>query len=418
MSVQRDPRRPSDSILITGTRVMISEVVIEEERLASWLGEISPDERVREFVDIVRLGLALKLNNQIRELNESLKHTTEATLEHLAARMQTSIVEMEGKLKATNQGLDQLLSQNVTGDNSKLRVTMSQAFEEMRQGLVHTRHELVQALDPRNTESIGAQLEERLRTYIQNLAQTNINPKLDAVTQAVVRLETALAGQERLKKERQKGHGKGADYEVDLLESIQDYALPSSMLVRRVADEKGVNGSKDGDLVIDYDGQTLVTIECKDAKTSKLDQLDSAIVGRRARIGIMAFKEPSGPAAHMDQGTARIVGNNKILLVWNPEHDDPALLTAVIGLSLLLAQRMAEADNRSQEDQATIDVSRAQGALEVMVEKLDIVAEVIHHFDLIRSNADKGQKAVEKLKREIGAQATAVAVALGLDQTD
>jgi hypothetical protein len=90
----------------------------------------------------------------------------------------------------------------------------------------------------------------------------------------------------------------------------------------------------------------------------------------------------------------------------------------VIGLSLLLAQRMAEADNRSQEDQATIDVSRAQGALEVMVEKLDIVAEVIHHFDLIRSNADKGQKAVEKLKREIGAQATAVAVALGLDQTD
>lgn len=110
MSVQRDPRQSSEPILVAGMRVMISELVIEEERLASWLGEISPDERVREFVDIVRLGLALKLNNQIRDLNESLKHTTEATLEHLAARMQTSIVEMEGKLKAANQGLDQLLS--------------------------------------------------------------------------------------------------------------------------------------------------------------------------------------------------------------------------------------------------------------------------------------------------------------------
>lgn len=418
MSVQRDPRQSAEPILVAGTRVMISELVIEEGRLASWLGEISPDERAREFIDIVRLGMALKLNNQIRELNESLKHTTEATLDHLAARMQTSMVEMEAKLKAANQGLDQLLSQNVTGDNSKLRVTMSQTFEEMRQGLVQTRHDLVQALDPRNTESIGAQLEERLRTYIQNLAQTNINPKLDAVAQAVGKLETALAGQERLKQERRRGHSKGMDYEVELLEAIQDYALPSSMLVRRVADEKGVNGTKDGDIVIDFDGQTLVTIECKDSKTSKLEQLDSAIVGRRAKLGIMAFKEPSGPAVHMEQGSARIVGNNKILLVWNPDSDAPALLTAVIGLSLLLAQRMWDADSRSQDDRVVINMGEAQGALEVMVEKLDLVSEVIRHFDLIRTNADKGQKVVEKLKKEIVLQATAVANALAIDLSD
>lgn len=292
---------------------------------------------------------------------------------------------------------------------------MSQTFEEMRQGLVQTRHDLVQALDPRNTESIGAQLEERLRSYIQNLAQTNINPKLDAVAQAVGKLETALAGQERLKEERQKGHSKGTDYELDLLKAIQDFALPSTMLVRRVADEKGVNGTKDGDLVIDFDGQTLVTIECKDSKTSKVEQLDSAIVGRRAKLGIMAFKEPSGPAVHMDQASARIVGNNKILLVWNPENDDPALLTAVIGLSLLLAERMLDAENRSQEEQRAIDMRRAQGALEVMVEKLDLVADVVRHFDLIRANADKGQRVVDKLKKEITLQATEVASALLLD---
>ncbi|NMP23774.1 hypothetical protein [Sulfobacillus harzensis] len=418
MSVQRDPHRPSESVLVTGTRVMISELVIDEPKLAQWLGELTPEDRAREIVDIVRLGLAMKMNNQIRELNESLKHTTEATLEQLGARMQTSIVEMEGKLKEANQGLNQLLSQSVTGDNSQLKVTMAKTFEEMRQGLAQTRYELVQALDPRNTESIGAQLEARIRQYIQNLAQDSITPKLDAVAQAVGKLETALQGQERLKQERLKGHSKGAEYEVDLLEAIQDFAVPSTMLVRRVADEKGINGSKDGDLVIEYDSQTLVTIECKDSKTSKLDQLESAIVGRQAQIGIMAFKQPTGPSAHMSQGSARIVGDNKILLVWDPEQDDPALLTAVVGLSLLLAQKMEAHENRNQDEASTLDLPRAQGALEVMVEKLDLVGEVVRHFDLIRSNADKGQKVVERLKKEVYGQAMAAAAALGLDIGD
>ncbi|MCY0880109.1 MAG: hypothetical protein OWU84_14375 [Firmicutes bacterium] len=415
MSVPVEPRTPIEPIVVTPTGVMVSNLHIEETRLAEWLAKLTPGERVQELVDIIRLGLAVKMNNQIRELNESLSQTTAATLEQLGAKMQTSMVELESKLKAANRDLELLLSQNVTGDNSKLKIALAQTFEEMRQGLQQTRLELVQALDPRHTESIGAQLEQRLRDYFQSFTHQAITPKLDAVSEAIVKLESAIAGQERVKQERLKGHSKGKDYEIALLEAIQEFALPSTMLIRRVADEKGVNGSKDGDLVIEYDNETLVTIECKDAKSSKLDQLESAIVGRQARIGIMAHKHPNGPTAQMAQGSVRIAGPDKILLVWDPEEDDPAVLTAVIGLAVMVAQRIAEFDKKTVTDSA-VDIAQAQAALDVLLEKLELTATVVQHFDRISDNAEKGKKAVEKLKKELTNQFEVIAEALGMER--
>jgi hypothetical protein len=413
MSVSWDPAT-SDSVVILGHRVVITGLVMEDARLAEWLGDIASSERKAAVEDLIRLGLALKVNHQLRELNESLKETADATLEKLSARIGASIAELDGRLRSMTQGLDQILDQSVAGDHSKLRVTMAKAFEEMRLGLQQTRVELAQVLDPRHADSVGAQLESRLREHIQILVRDTFTPRLQAVAEAVGKLESAIQGQDRLKQERMKGHGKGLEYEWALLDAIQEVALPTTMLVRRVADEKGINGTKDGDLVIEYNGETLVTIECKDAKSSKIDQLESAIAGRQAYVGIMAHRHPNGPTAHMHQGSVRIVGDNKILLVWDPEQDDPALLTAVVGLSLLLAQRLSSERTAEQHHSQTIDLGKAQTALDILIEKLDLAADVLHHFDLINANADKGKKAVEKLKKELERQYQAVLDALGL----
>jgi hypothetical protein len=415
VSIHAESTPQAETVIIAGDRIIVSGLLVEDARLAAWLTELEPTSRPAALIDIMRLGLAFRLNNQIRELNESLKHTADATLEQLGSRIQTSFVELEGKLRDAGHEIDKLLQKSVAGDHSMLKMTLSQALDAINQGLQHARQELVQTLDPRQTESIGAQLEQRIKEALRNLTDSTITPKLDAVNLAVTKLEATLVGQSRVKQEKEKGHGKGADYERELLEAIQLYAVPGTMLVRRVADIKGLNGSKDGDLVIDYDNQTLVTIECKDAKTSDLTQLESAIVGRQARVGILAHRHPNGPTAHMAQGSARIAGDNKVLLVWDPDTDDPALLTAVVGLSLLLAQRIAAAEaEANQTVDVTVDLDRAQGALDVLVEKLDLTADVVHQFELIASNAEKGKRTVDRLKKELFKQFQEIADALGL----
>ncbi len=413
------PARPlsSASIELTPTHVHIADLTIEEPRLAEWLAALAPEDRPDALVDIVRLGLALRLNNQVEQLNEALKHTADRTVEELKAKMALQIADLENKLAIARGDLAKVLEASVAGDNSQLKVTMGKAFEEVRQGLQQARTDLVQALDPRHTESVGAQLEQRLKEYWQGFTAQTITPKLDAVSQTVAKLEATLAAQNRLKEERQKGTAKGTAYEVDLLDAIQTFALPATMLIRRVADEKGLNGTKDGDLVIEYNGTVLVVLECKDAKGSKLDQLDSAMVGRQAPVGIMAHKHPGGPTLHLPQGSVRIAGDTKLLLVWDPETDEPALLTAVIGLAVLLGQHLTTAEDEAPSDVEGPDLERAQAVLDVLVEKLDLAGDIVRQFELITGNADKGVKAVEKMKKELLRQFTDLAAALGLELT-
>lgn len=153
--------------------------------------------------------------------------------------MELQISDRDAKIARARGDLAKVLETSVAGDNSQLKVTMGKAFEEVRQGLQQARTDLVRALDPRHTERISAQLEQRLKDFWQGLTAQAITPKL----------ETALATQNRITAEHQTRTAKGTEYEVDLLDAIQTYALSASMLVRRVADEKGLNGPKDGDLV-------------------------------------------------------------------------------------------------------------------------------------------------------------------------
>ena len=398
--------------------VHIADVTIPDPRLAEWLEALPPADRPAALADLVRLGLALRLNNQAQQLNEALKDTADRTIEELKAKMELQIADLDAKLARARGDFAKVLETSVAGDHSQLKVTMGKAFEEVRQGLQQARTDLVQALDPRHTESIGAQLEQRLKEYWQGFTAQTITPKLDAVSQTMTRLESALAAQSRIKAERQKGTAKGTDYELDLLDAIQTYALPTSMLVRRVADEKGLNGTKDGDLVIEYNGKALVVLECKDAKGSKLDQLDSAMVGRQAPVGIMAHKHPGGPTVHLPQGSVRIAGDNKLLLVWNPETDEPALLTAVIGLAVLLGHHLTVSDEERADDGDGPDLEQAQAVLDVLVEKLDMASDIVRQFDLITGNAEKGIKGVEKMKKELLRQFTKLAAALDLELTE
>jgi hypothetical protein len=133
----------------------------------------------------------------------------------------------------------------------------------------------------------------------------------------------------------------------------------------------------------------------------------------------MAHKHPGGPTVHLPQGSVRIAGDDKLLLVWDPETDEPALLTAVIGLAVLLGQHLTTtADEGEPGDADGPDLARAQAVLDVLVEKVDLASDIVRHFDLINSNADKGIKAVEKMKRDLLRQFGELAEAIGLEMVE
>jgi len=385
-------------VILTTDGVYLEDILLPEPRLAEWLASVNEDDRVTELVSLMRLGLAMKMNNQMQSLNESLKATADATLNELAERLKGTFQQLDAKLQMSQTTIDHVLSQAVTGDHSLLRQQFQKALTELQQGLKQSQLELVRALDPRQTESIGAQLEGRLKEHMRQIVDGAVVPKMSGLAETLARLEEAIRSQGQLQWAKQRGTQKGTDYEWELLEAIKTYALPHTMLIRRVADEKGVNGSKDGDLVISYNETTLVTIECKDAQKSDIKQLQSAIQGRQAQIGIMAHRHPGGATQSMDQGSVRIAGDRQILLVWDPDEDHPAILSATIGLAVLLAQQLATMENRQPTD--VLDLDKAQNLLNQLLDRLETASDIGHHFQLIVQNAEKGKQKLDKMKAE------------------
>ena len=387
------------------------ETFVPEPQLANYLGRFNESERMSVLVNIIRVGLTLKLNDQMQQLNEALVGVANLTVEKFQTEAHATMSAMAAQAGELRQTLGELLRTSVTGDDSAFKASVRQAVQQLEKGLEHQIVEVEKALDPANVKSVGAKLEQRLSEAFQGYISRVVTPQISEVAHAVQRLSQALADEKQLKAIKNRSTQKGADYETALLALIQTLVVPGAAYVERIGNVKAVDGSKHGDLLISFNDTPLVVIECKDAKNWDLDDLTKAMAARKAPVGILATKDPTGPAQGMPPGSVRLIADNRLLLVWNPNSDTTGVLVATVGLAFALAKALNEAKMDPHEG---INMVQAQVHLNQLVGSLSATEEVVSQFASIIRAAEKGKKAVDNLKQEWVQQIEGIFKSLGL----
>ncbi|MCV7202050.1 Fis family transcriptional regulator [Mycolicibacterium peregrinum] len=224
----------------------------------------------------------------------------------------------------------------------------------------------------RHTATLDAQ-QKAITTLIGDNHKT-LTEKVDAVV-------TALKVQEARKAASKRSPEKGFDYEDAMGGLLQDIAAG---LGDEYVDTRNTTGvisrCKMGDGVLSVDGgKTQVVIEMTAAGDRKWGPyFDGAERNREAAasLGIV-------PTADCNGGqSVRVMGTRRIVLTYDPQSGDPALLRTVV--MLLRASALAASSRRGAEE-----ISTAEEKITEAIAQLDRIDKVKKLASSIQKNANK-----------------------------
>lgn len=148
----------------------------------------------------------------------------------------------------------------------------------------------------------------------------------------VKRLHDAREAQLELSAERERGTGKGREFEQHAFDLVEQMAAGRGDVAHHVGDERSASGGKKGDIVIEIDAasgapKARIAIDAKDEKLSKNaawavlnDALDERDAGFAILLVASDEKVPSGrQQLHEYEG-------NKMIVALDKESMDPAAL--------------------------------------------------------------------------------------------
>ena len=148
----------------------------------------------------------------------------------------------------------------------------------------------------------------------------------------VKRLHDAREAQLELSAERERGTGKGREFEQHAFDLVEQMATGRGDVAHHVGDERSASGGKKGDIVIEIDAasgapKARIAIDAKDEKLSKNaawavlnDALDERDAGFAILLVASDEKVPSGrQQLHEYEG-------NKMIVALDKESMDPAAL--------------------------------------------------------------------------------------------
>jgi hypothetical protein len=163
-------------------------------------------------------------------------------------------------------------------------------------------------------------------------AHERLIEKIAQLEGEVKRLRDADEAQAELHAERERGTGKGREFEQHAFELVEQMAVGRGDVAHHVGDERSASGGKKGDIVIEIDAASgaakgRIAIDAKDEKLSKnaaWGVLNEALAERHAGFAILLVaseeKVPSGrQQLHEYEG-------NKMIVALDKESMDPAAL--------------------------------------------------------------------------------------------
>ena len=361
-------------VAVSGDRIVVERLVLDDPALASSLAERPPEDRAAFVERALRIGLialqdaGVTVNVDVVKAEfERVLRQTEQVNERAAAALEqtlrTNFADGEGRLPRT---LEQFL-----GDRGALRTMVDELFDESkRDSAIGRIGRMLERYFDGDASKLALLLDPtRLNSPMHQFRQ-EIGAGFKSIEERLVAIEAAATARGA---ERARSAAKGADFEDLLTALLGDLARGAGDLVDRTGTETGtLLKSKKGDFVITLDprltsGSDLrVVVEAKDRPMSMRairEELREARENRGAAIGLAVFTP-----AHAPSGVApfALVGED-VYCVIDPAAPDVATLEAAVRLARLLA--LASLREREVE----VDAAAIATALGGIREQLEAV---------------------------------------------
>jgi hypothetical protein len=333
--------------------VFIDGLLVEDRTLAELAArrlerDISPEDTVVEAVEI---GARVLDREATAAEVDFVKHEFErvsAELEQAFTERATKVADsfeeqfehflgdeggtMSKALDAHAQELSELVAANFGADRST--AVQHQLKEQLTKALVESRQELVRQFSAEDGHNPLADFKAAVVREVRrgSEAHDKLIEKLASLEGEVKRLHDAREAESELSAERERGTGKGREFEQRVFDVLEQMALGRGDVAHHVGDTPSATGGKRGDIVVEIDGASgpargRIAFDAKDEKLSKNDAwrvLNASLEERDAGFAVLVVASDDKVPAGREQ-LHEYEGNKMIVAVDKSDFDPRAL---------------------------------------------------------------------------------------------
>ena len=336
---------PDESVELRGGAVVIDHLVVDDRTLA----ELVERRLEREITALETVTDALEIGARVldREATGAEVDAVRRELERVSAEAEHSFAErartigesleqqferflgedggaMTKVLDTHSDELAELVARHFSGDRST--AVQHEVRELVTKALTESRQELLRQFSAEDGHNPLGDFKASIVREVKRSGESHdrLLEKIAQLEVEVKRLHDANEAEAELAAERERGTGKGRDFEGQAFERVEAMAAARGDIAHHVGDERSASGGKQGDIVIEIDAgsgpsQGRIAIEVKDEKLSKnraWETLNAALAERDAGFAILVVaseeKVPSGrQPMHEYEGNKMIVTLDK-----------------------------------------------------------------------------------------------------------
>jgi hypothetical protein len=227
---------------------------------------------------------------------------------------------MTKSLDAHAQELSELVAANFGADRNT--AVQHQMKELLAKALSDSRQDLLRQFSAQDGHNPLADFKAEVVRAVKSSgeSQAKLTEKILQLETEIKRLRDAREAEAELAAERERGTGKGREFEQQAFEAVEELAAGRGDVAHHVGDERSASGGKRGDIVIEIDAASgasrgRIAIDAKDEKLSKnraWEVLNAALAERDAGFAILLVaseeKVPAGrQQLHEYEGNKMIV---------------------------------------------------------------------------------------------------------------
>jgi hypothetical protein len=336
---------PQSHVEVRDGAVFIDGLLVQDRALAELIErrlelDLSADDTVRDALEIGARVLDREatraevdfVKHEFERVSAEVEHSFADRAKQTSEQLQEQFEHFLGDdggalaevLDAHAEDTAELIAQHFGEDRNT--AVQHQLRELITKLLNESRQELVRQFSAEDGHNPLSDFKAAVVREVKRSGETHekLIEKLTQLEGEVKRLHDAQGAEAELAKERERGTGKGREFEQQAYDLVEQMAAARGDVAHHVGDERSAAGGKKGDIVIEVDAASgpakgRIAIDAKDEKLSKnraWGELNAALAERDARFAILVVaseeKVPAGrEALHEYEGNKMIVALDK-----------------------------------------------------------------------------------------------------------
>lgn len=379
-------------VSITGSTITITNLRLQDETAAAYLGQFSTERQPDELIRAISLGLHGLATTSMRATVDEMKDEVHRILEAADHAAETMLG------RAIDSGRSELAAHLDPEIRSSLTARTVAELEQVHQSTLAR-------LDPDRSDSHagklvaaitdllgpGGLLAQRLEAaFDSSEAESGIGRLIDTFERRFQEMRDLMVGDQHRTAEAARGTAKGIEFEDEVEDLLRSEALAlHGCVVERTGQLGGTLGiqSKVGDFVVALPDGTRVAVEAKNTAriglagtTGILQELDQAMTNRDAEWAICISRRDAYPA---EVGSFAVYGN-RILVV--DSGDGPL---AGVALRWIAAAVGAAGANTEEIDTAAA------------FERLARIRDLAQHFSRSKKVLTTAQSGLDSVRQDL-----------------